>query len=153
VVDLSVETTLRLLDACPNVAGIKDASGNVLYVQELLQRAKRDVSVLCGDDPLTVPMMSVGARGVISVTSNVYPKALCDVVNAALAGRFSEAKPKNLALYPVHRVLFVEPSPAPTKAALAAKGRMNASVRLPIVEASAECRARIAATLAAYEAS
>ncbi|HEY2406486.1 MAG TPA: 4-hydroxy-tetrahydrodipicolinate synthase [Polyangiaceae bacterium] len=153
VVDLSVDTTLRVLDACSNVVGVKDASGNALYVQELLLRAKRPVSVLCGEDALTVPLMSVGAQGVISVTSNVYPKQLSEIVSAALGGRFAEAKHKSLPLFPVHRVLFSEPSPAPTKAALAAKGRMNASVRLPLVEASAECRARLAATLAAYEAS
>jgi len=86
VVELSVETSLRVLDACPNVVGFKDATGNVLHCQELLLRAKRPVSILCGDDVLTVPMMSVGATGVISVTSNVYPKELSELVADALAG-------------------------------------------------------------------
>jgi 4-hydroxy-tetrahydrodipicolinate synthase len=151
-VELSVETALRVLDSCPNVVGFKDATGNVLHCQELLSRAARPISILCGDDPLTVPMMSVGATGVISVTSNVYPKEVSDLVADALVGRFSEAAKKHLALFPVHRVLFSEPSPAPTKAALYMKRRMQQSVRLPIVEASAECRARIAAVLAQYEA-
>src|SRR5450755_2614732 len=91
VVELSVETSLRVLDACPNVVGFKDATGNVLHCQELLLRAKRPVSVLSGDDVLTVPMMSVGATGVISVTSNVYPKELSELVADALAGRVLEA--------------------------------------------------------------
>jgi len=153
VVELSVETSLRLLDACPNVIGFKDATGNVLHCQELLLRAKRPISILSGDDVLTVPMMSIGATGVISVTSNVYPKEVSAIVADALADRLLEAGKQQLALYGVHRAMFSEASPAPVKAALNLKGRMNASVRLPIVEASAECRARLATVMAEYEAS
>jgi 4-hydroxy-tetrahydrodipicolinate synthase len=153
VVELSVDTSLRVLDACPNVIGFKDATGNVLACQELLFRAKRPISILSGDDVLTVPMMSVGATGVISVTSNVYPKELSALVADALAGRVLEAGKKQVAIYGVHRAMFTEASPAPVKAALSIKGRMNASVRLPIVEATAECRARLSAAMAEYEAS
>ncbi|HEX7453886.1 MAG TPA: 4-hydroxy-tetrahydrodipicolinate synthase, partial [Polyangiaceae bacterium] len=67
VVELSVDSTLRVLDACPNVVGLKDATGNVLHCQELFSRVKRPIAILSGDDALTVPMMSVGATGVISV--------------------------------------------------------------------------------------
>ena len=153
VVELSVDTSLRVLDACPNVVGFKDATGNVLHCQELLARAKRPVSILSGDDALTVPMMSVGATGVISVTSNVYPAQVSAMVSDALAGRFAAAGKRQLALFAVHKAMFSEASPAPVKAALAQKGRMNASVRLPIVEATAECRARLSAVMAEYEAS
>ena len=153
VVELSVDSALRILDACPNVIGFKDATGNVLYCQELLLRSKRAISILSGDDALTVPMMSVGATGVISVTSNVFPKQVSDMVNAALAGRMAEAGKKQVALFGVNKAMFSEASPAPAKAALALKGRMNASVRLPIVEASPECRARLSAVMAEYEAS
>jgi len=152
-VELSVDTSLRILDACSNVIGFKDATGNVLHCQELLLRAKRPISILCGDDALTVPMMSVGATGVISVTSNVYPKQISELVRDALAGRFAEAGKKQVALFSVHRAMFSEASPAPAKAALAQKGRMNPSVRLPLVAASAECRARLSAVMAEYEAS
>jgi 4-hydroxy-tetrahydrodipicolinate synthase len=152
VVELSVDSTLRVLDACPNVVGVKDATGNVLHCQELLLRAKRPIAVLSGDDALTVPMMSVGATGVISVTSNVFPEAVSSMVNAALAGRVLEAGKKQVALFGVNKAMFSEASPAPAKAALHIKGRMNASVRLPIVEASAECRARLSAVMAEYEA-
>ena len=151
-VELSVDTSLRVLDACPNVVGFKDATGNVLHCQELLLRAKRPISILSGDDALTVPMMSVGATGVISVTSNVYPKQVSEMVNAALAGRFVEAGKQQVALFAVHKAMFCEASPAPAKAAAALKGHMNASVRLPIVEASAECRARLSAVMAEFEA-
>ncbi len=152
VVELSVDSTLRVLDACPNVVGVKDATGNVLHCQELLLRARRPISVLSGDDALTVPMMSVGATGVISVTSNVFPEAVSNMVKDALAGRVLEAGKKQVALFGVNKAMFSEASPAPAKAALHIKGRMSASVRLPIVEASAECRARLSAVMAEYEA-
>ena len=153
VVELSVDSTLRVLDACPNVVGFKDATGNVLHCQELLLRAKRPISVFSGDDVLTVPMMSVGATGVISVTSNVYPKQVSEMVADALAGRFVEAGKKQVAMFAVHKAMFMEASPAPAKAALSLKGQMNASVRLPIVEATPECRARLSAVMAEFEAS
>ncbi|MEI9953123.1 MAG: 4-hydroxy-tetrahydrodipicolinate synthase [Pseudomonadota bacterium] len=152
-VELSVDSSLRVLDACSNVVGFKDATGNVLHCQELLARAKRPVSILSGDDVLIAPMMSVGATGVISVTSNVYPKQITALVSDALAGRVLDAGKKQVALFAVNKAMFSEASPAPVKAALALKARMNASVRLPLVEASAECRARLSAAMAEYEAS
>ena len=152
-VELSVDSALRVLDACPNVLGFKDASGNVHYCQELMARAKRPVWVLSGDDALTVPMMSVGATGVISVTSNVYPKEVSAMVNDALAGRFDLAGKRQVALFAVNKAMFSEASPAPVKAALSLKGRLNASVRLPLVEATAECRERLSAAMTAFEAS
>ena len=106
VVELSVDSTLRVLDACPNVVGIKDATGNVLHCQELFSRVKRPISILSGDDALTVPMMSVGATGVISVTSNVYPKEISDLVKDALAGHVLEAGKKHVKLFAVHKAMF-----------------------------------------------
>ncbi len=152
IVDLSVDTCLRIADACPNVVGIKDASGNAFFTQELLVKARGRLVSLSGDDPLTLPLMAIGARGVISVTSNVFPRQVSEVVADALAGRWAEAERKNSRLYLLHRALFSEPSPAPVKAALALKGVVNASVRLPIVEASPECRATLAQLMQAVEA-
>lgn len=149
--DLGVETLLRILDASKNVLALKDASGNVQYTQDLLQRASDRIVVLSGDDPLTLPLMSVGANGVISVTSNLYPAAVSALVADALAGRAAEAGAKNARLLPVHRSLFVEPNPQPIKAALALKGLMNPTLRLPMIEASAECRARLADTMRSFE--
>jgi 4-hydroxy-tetrahydrodipicolinate synthase len=151
-VDLSVDTLLRILDACPNVVGLKDASGNVLYCQEVLSRAKGRITILSGDDALTLPMMSVGAEGVISVTSNVYPKHVADVVSLAQAGQYAEAARLNLALFPVHRAMFSEPNPAPAKVALALKGRMSASTRPPMSEATPTCRERLQEVMRAFEA-
>jgi 4-hydroxy-tetrahydrodipicolinate synthase len=152
IVDLSVDTFLRILDACPNVVGVKDASGNSFFVQELMVKARGRVVDLSGDDPLTLPMMSVGARGVISVTSNLYPRQVSELVADALAGKWAEAERKSSALYSLHRALFSEPSPAPIKAALAMKGLMQPSVRLPILEATPECKAVLAQLIKAYEA-
>ena len=97
----------------------------MLHCQELFYRVKRPISILSGDDALTVPMMSLGATGVISVTSNVYPKELSDMVKDALTGRVSEAGKKHVKLFAVHRAMFSEASPSPVKAALQLKGRMN----------------------------
>jgi 4-hydroxy-tetrahydrodipicolinate synthase len=151
-VDLAVDTLLRILDACPNVVGLKDASGNVLYCQELLTRAAGRCRVLSGDDTLTLPMMSVGAAGVISVTSNLYPAAVSDLVGNGLAGRLELARQQQLGLYPVHRAMFSEPNPAPVKAALSLKGMTTDAVRAPLVPASAACKRALADVITKYEA-
>ncbi|HVU04675.1 MAG TPA: 4-hydroxy-tetrahydrodipicolinate synthase [Polyangiaceae bacterium] len=149
-VNLEVETLLRILDACENVVGLKDASGNVLYCQALAAAGSR-CTVLSGDDALTVPMMSVGAMGVISVTSNLYPGETSAVTGAMLSGKLREARAMHLRLLPVHSVLFLEPNPAPIKAALYAKGRMTAAVRLPLVPPSEGTLRRILSTIDAFE--
>lgn len=152
-VDLGVESLLRILDLCPNVVGLKDASGGLMYCQELLARSGDRISVLSGDDPLTLPMLSVGARGVISVTSNVVPRAVTEAIEDFVAGRTAAARAKHLALFPLHRALFSEPNPAPVKAALVTKGVFtSASVRPPLVEASPTCKARVAEALSVLEA-
>src|SRR5258706_8503759 len=129
IVELSVDTLLRIADACPNVVGVKDASGNAFFIQELMNKARGRIVDLSGDDPLTLPMMAVGAQGVISVTSNLYPRPMSELVADALAGKWADAERKNSLLYPLHRALFVEPNPAPIKAALAMKGLGSESVR------------------------
>ena len=109
--------------------------------------------MLSGDDPLTVPLMSVGAKGVISVTSNVYPRAVQELVAYALRGDFAGARERQLAMYGVNRALFSEPSPSPVKAALTARGIFTHRVlRPPLVEASPTCRGRLAEVMAAFEA-
>jgi 4-hydroxy-tetrahydrodipicolinate synthase len=152
-VDLQVETLLRVLDLCPNVVALKDASAGLTYCQDLLARTGDRITVLCGDDALTLPMLSVGVKGVISVTSNLYPRAVGEVIEQAAAGKWSEAKATHRGLYPFHRALFVEPSPAPVKAALVNQGIFaSATLRPPLVEASATCRGRLLELMAAYGA-
>jgi 4-hydroxy-tetrahydrodipicolinate synthase len=151
VVGIEAPTLVRVLERCPNVAAVKDASGNVLYCQELGPHLDR-IGVLSGDDAITVPMMSVGATGVISVTSNLYPKEVADVVNAMLSGRPEVARDLNRRLFPVHRVLFSEPNPAPWKEALGQKGFASRAVRAPLVTVSEETAARIKDVTNAFEA-
>lgn len=151
-VDLSVETTLRILDACPNVIGIKDASGGLNYCQDLLRRSGDRVTLLSGDDVLTLPMMVVGAKGVISVTSNLYPREVQACTEAALAGDWKTARARHLALYPVHRSLFVEPSPQPIKGIMAARGLIGNTLRPPMVECQTSTVEGVQRACEAYEA-
>ncbi len=151
-IDLLNESVLRILDACANVVGVKDATGNVMRCQDLVRSVGDRVTVMCGDDGLTVGMMACGAKGVISVTSNVYPGEVAAVARAMSEGRWADALRQHLALLPVHTAMFVESNPAPAKAALAAKGRMTAAVRPPLVEASAGGRDTLRAVLDAFEA-
>lgn len=148
VVDLSAETTARICEGAPNVVGLKDATANVLRCQELKRVLGDRLTILCGDDALTVPMMSVGASGVISVTSNVRPREVSEVTRLFLAGDLAGARAKHFALLPLHGLLFVEPNPAPAKAALAAAGKMSASVRLPLSPASEALTKQVLAALA-----
>lgn len=147
VVDLSAETTERICAAAPNVVGLKDATGNVLRCQELVRRLGDRLAVLSGDDALTLPMMSVGARGVISVTSNVLPRAVSEMTRLVAAGELARARAQHLALLEVHGLMFAEPNPAPAKAALAVLGRMSPAVRLPLVAASVPVQRQMLAAL------
>jgi 4-hydroxy-tetrahydrodipicolinate synthase len=148
VVDLAADTTQRICEEAPSVVGMKDATGNVLRCQELVKRLGDRLVVMSGDDGLTLPMMSVGATGVISVTSNVLPRATSRVTTLWAEGRVEEARRAHLALLEVHGLMFVEPNPAPAKAALAAMGRMSAAVRGPLVAAPSALGQRIVDAIA-----
>ncbi len=148
---MTVETTLRILDKCKNVIAVKDATGGLTYCQELIRRAGDRVSIMCGDDGLVVPMMSVGVRGVVSVTSNVLPREVLRVVECMEKGDLPMAQREHLRLLPVHSALFTEPNPQPVKAACAAKGWMRAAARPPMLEATPETCAELRRVLAEYE--
>jgi 4-hydroxy-tetrahydrodipicolinate synthase len=151
-VDLGPEATERICEKAANVVATKEATGNVLRCQDLKRRLGDRLAVLSGDDGLTLPMMAVGAAGVISVSSNVYPGPVSEVVRLALAGDFAAARRRHLALLPVHDAMFLEANPGPVKAACAWKGWMRADVRLPLVAASEGTRSKLEAILGAYEA-
>ena len=119
--------------------------------KELLSRVGSRVQLASGDDALTLPMMSVGATGVISVTSNLYPRAVADLVKAVQDGRWEEARKLNFRLLAVHRAVFSEPSPGPIKAALSMRSEIQDSVRLPMVEATRTCRERLERVMEAFE--
>ncbi len=120
----------------PNVVGIKEASGSIDQTVEIVRET--DLSVLSGDDSLTLPLMSVGARGVISVAANVAPRMVADMTRLASSGDFAAARELHLKLFPLFGGLFVETNPIPVKAALAMQGRIGAEVRLPMTEMSEE---------------
>jgi 4-hydroxy-tetrahydrodipicolinate synthase len=147
VVDLSAHSTAHICERAPNVVALKDATGNVLRCQELKQRLGERLSVMCGDDALTVPMMAAGASGVISVTSNVVPERVRAVTELMAKGELEAARRAHFALLELHGAMFVEPNPVPCKLALSLLGRMQPDVRLPLVEAPEMSKARVAAAL------
>jgi 4-hydroxy-tetrahydrodipicolinate synthase len=151
VVDLSAETTARICESAPNVVAVKDATGNVLRCQELKRRLGQRITIMCGDDALTLAMMAAGASGVISVTSNVRPRETSEVTRRFVRGDLDGARAAHFAMLDLHGLMFVEPNPAPAKAALAQAGRMNADVRGPLLPASDATRRAISDAIARLE--
>ena len=128
-VAVSAETIARLAKNC-NVAGVKEASGSVDRVSEILDLC--DIPVLSGDDALTVPMMSVGAVGVVSVASNVIPKEMKQLVDLCNAGTYEQARAMHRKLYRFFKGMFIETNPIPVKAAMAMRGLIEEEYRLPL---------------------
>jgi 4-hydroxy-tetrahydrodipicolinate synthase len=147
-VNLLPETTLRLADH-PRIVGIKEASGSIDQASEIVARAPAGFAVLSGDDASTLPILSVGGRGVVSVAANVAPAAVAGLVDAALAGAWDAARRAHLALFDLCRALFCETNPAPVKEAAALLGLCEPEVRLPLVRLAEANRRRVAAALAA----
>mgnify|MGYP000889988299 CR=1 FL=1 len=131
----------------PSVVAIKEAGGSADRVSQI--RSVCDIEVLSGDDALTLPMMALGAVGVISVASNIIPAEVSRMVNAALAGRWDEARRLHYQYYRVFTDLFLDTNPVPVKAALAMMGRIDDVYRLPLCEMPDNLRAKLKQTLAA----
>ncbi|MBB5204030.1 4-hydroxy-tetrahydrodipicolinate synthase [Inhella inkyongensis] len=142
VADMSVETTLRCAEL-PNVFGVKEASGDIERAAQLIKRAPKGFSIYSGDDGTAVAMMLLGGHGVVSVTSNVAPKAMRALCDAALAGQAAPAAQRQFQLLDLHKQLFCEPSPAPTKWALKRLGLISDTVRLPVLPLSAAGQDRV----------
>src|SRR6478736_444852 len=146
VADMQTETVLRLAQV-PGVVGIKEATGNIERACWLIKQAPKAFSIYSGDDGTAVALMLLGGHGNVSVTANVAPRAMQALCTAALAGDAREAARLQLQLMPLHRALFVEPSPAPTKWALARLGRCGPGIRLPIVPLSDAGQAMVRAAM------
>lgn len=127
--------TIARLSAHPLMVAVKEAGGSVDRVSEILDLC--DITVLSGDDSLTLPMISVGAKGIISVASNLIPGELTAMVDAALAGDFKTALEAHRKYYPLFRNLFIESNPIPVKAAMGMTGAITPEYRLPLCEMSA----------------
>jgi 4-hydroxy-tetrahydrodipicolinate synthase len=146
-VDMTVETLERLADV-PSIVGVKEATGNVLRAQQILARCGERFAVLSGDDALTLPMLSVGAVGVISVTANLLPRPTSEVCRAWERGDVARARALHLRLLPVHEAMFLESNPGPVKMAMAKAGRLAPEVRLPLVWPTDETARKLDAVLA-----
>jgi 4-hydroxy-tetrahydrodipicolinate synthase len=151
-VEIGVKVIERLRAKYPHVAHIKEAGGSVDRVDQILSALGDDITVLSGDDSLTLPFISVGAKGVISVASNLYPKQVSQLVALALKGDYAKARALHRRLYPVFKTIFIESNPSPIKFALAEAGLIGTDeVRLPLSPLSAEGRKVLAATLKAFK--
>jgi len=135
-VNMSAETTLRLAHASDKIVATKEASGNIGEITKILRDKPAGFSVISGDDSLVVPMIAIGAEGVISVAANVVPKAIADLTHFALEGNFKEAAPLHLRLQRICDALFVDGNPAGAKAALHSIGIIENILRLPLVPVS-----------------
>ncbi|MDH5427188.1 MAG: 4-hydroxy-tetrahydrodipicolinate synthase [Nitrospirota bacterium] len=130
-VNMLPATTARL-SKVPNIIGIKEGSGSLQQVSDIIHHSKQDFLILSGDDPLTLPMMALGGKGVITVTANIAPTDMAHMVSAALKGNYEEARTLHFKLTPLFSALFLETNPIPVKAALAMMGKMSEEVRLPL---------------------
>ncbi len=146
VADMLPETALRLA-RLPGIVGIKEASGNIERACQLIKHAPEGFAVYSGDDGTAVALMLLGGQGNVSVTANVAPSLMHELCLAAIAGDARHAAALHLRLLPVHKQLFCEPSPAPTKWALAQLGRCTPQVRLPIVPLTASGQAQVGQAL------
>ena len=140
--------TVARLAAVPNIVGVKEASGNMTQMCEVLRLVPDDFIVLSGDDALTLPLMAVGGRGIISVASNVAPVEMVRMVEAAERGDFAAARAAHHTLMRLMMVNFVESNPTPVKAAMAMLGLLEETYRLPMVPPTEASRTKIAEVLA-----
>jgi 4-hydroxy-tetrahydrodipicolinate synthase len=148
-VEIAVETVHRLAHDSVNIIGIKEAGGNVDRVSQLRAVLGANFTILSGDDALTLPFLAAGARGVVSVASNVIPREVSQLVRAFARGDAARALKLHTRFYPLFKDLFLETNPAPVKAALALLGWCEEELRLPLVPITAANRARLKATLSA----
>ena len=141
-VNMAASTVARLM-ACPTVVAIKEGSGLVQQASEIIQLCGERITVLAGDDALTLPMMAVGGKGVITVTANLVPGDMANMVRAFMAGRLQEAKDLHYRLYPLFTALFYETNPIPVIEALQMMGKIDAELRLPLCPMGAENKEKL----------
>ncbi len=135
-VNLAAETTLTLANECPNIIGIKEASGNIQQAMEILRQRPAGFRVISGDDALTYPLLALGADGVISVVANALPKEMSDMVRLAMKGDLKKALPLQMKMLPIMNAIFDEGNPTGIKALLEIQGSITNILRLPLVKAS-----------------
>jgi 4-hydroxy-tetrahydrodipicolinate synthase len=149
-VNLLPETVARLSEV-PNIIGIKEASGDISQISEVIARVPEDFKVFSGDDSITLPMVALGGAGVISVASNEAPRQMSALARACLENRWDEARRLNKELLPLMKVNFIESSPGPVKAALAMMGKIKEVYRLPMVPVTDQTRQKLRAVLVDFK--
>jgi 4-hydroxy-tetrahydrodipicolinate synthase len=149
-VNVETETLARLVRDCRNIAGVKEASGSLDQMSQVIGACGPRFVVLSGDDNLTLPLMAVGGRGVISVVANLLPRETSDMVHAALEGDFKRAREQHHRLFPVFKAAFMETNPIPIKEAMAMAGMIEPEFRLPMCRMSDANRERLRAVLTQF---
>jgi 4-hydroxy-tetrahydrodipicolinate synthase len=139
-------TIARMADV-PQIVGVKEASGDVGQIAEVIARCPEDFAVLAGDDAMTLPLLALGGRGVIATTANVAPSAMVQMIRAFRAGDVAEARRIHFRLLPLFQVLFCETNPIPVKAALALMGACTPEIRLPLTPLGEPHRERLQVVL------
>ena len=141
--NIAAQTVLRLANDCENIVAIKEASGNLSQIMEILRERPAGFRVLSGDDAVTLPLISLGAEGIVSVASNEVPDLMSRMTELALAENWTAARELHYRLLPLMEVNFIESSPGPVKAAMAMMGLLEENFRLPLVPITEKSRARI----------
>ena len=150
-IEIAVDTVARLAADCPTIVAIKEAGGSVERVNQLVQALPADFAVLSGDDGLTVPFISCGAVGLVSVTSNIAPAEMKALVDAAMSGDGKKALELQKKYYPLMKGLMsLDVNPVPAKAALALRGEISWEIRLPLVPLAEEKHGKLAALLKSF---
>jgi 4-hydroxy-tetrahydrodipicolinate synthase len=146
--NITAQTTLRLARDVPNIVAVKEASGNLSQIMEILRDRPAGFRVLSGDDSFTFPLLALGAEGLISVAANEAPALMSEMINLALEGNWEEARALHYRLLALMEVNFIESSPGPVKAALAMMGLIEESYRLPLVAISDQHKTKLRTVLA-----
>jgi 4-hydroxy-tetrahydrodipicolinate synthase len=149
-VNVETDTLARLARDCRNIVGVKEASGSLDQMSQVIMACGPDFSVLSGDDNITLPLMAIGGRGVISVIANILPRDTAEMTHAALDGDWKRARELHYRLFPLARAAFMETNPIPIKEAMAMAGMIEPEFRLPMCRMGDANRERLRAILRQY---
>jgi len=149
-VNIETDTMARLARDCRNIVGVKEASGSLDQMSQVILACGPDFSVISGDDNITLPLLAIGGRGVISVIANIVPRETSEMVHAALDGDWKRARELHYKLFPLARAAFLETNPIPIKEAMAMAGMLEPEFRLPMCRMGEANRAKLAGILKTY---
>ena len=149
-VNVETDTLARLVRDCTNVVGVKEASGSLDQMSQVIAACGPEFAVISGDDNITLPLMAIGGVGVISVIANIVPRETAELTHAALDGDWKRARELHYRLFPLARAAFLETNPIPIKEAMAMAGMIEPEFRLPMCRMSDANRTKLRGILAAY---